>query len=507
MPEKILGLDIGAETIKAVQVTAGLKEYDILSARVINVQEYGSTDAALRTLLEDEMYRNNICITSLPVKHFSFRNVTLPFKDRKKIGQTIAFELEPLLPYPLDEATIDYVIIKQQEQSNILAAVIEKSYVSNLFHILKDCQIEATVIDIDPVPVALKLLNSGRAKGCGVLLDVGARDTSSVVFNDGKIVHIRHYEFGGENTTNSIAEILGIRPAEAEKRKRLDRTLTQNSEIARRYRKFLGEINNTLQFLKLRGDTESDISTIFLTGGGAIDQVLQKEIEDFFSITVEPVDIAELENVRFSGASREDWSPMTMSHALALALRQTKKRDGFNYATGEFGAVGKYEKYKKEAVTVAVVVFAALLLFGVDIFIDYHHDRTYLDQIKNQIHTVFKEVAPEVTRIVDPVHQLKGKIADVRKSSQGLGAAGTSVLDTLNAISRLVPKTTDFLITSFTFDGKTVEIKAETDNFNTVDTIKTAFSKSTVFKNVKISSANLIKKGTRVGFDLRMEPG
>ena len=71
-------------------------------------------------------------------------------------------------------------------------------------------------------------------------------------------------------------------------------------------------------------------------------------------------------------------------------------------------------------------------------------------------------------------------------------------------ISRLVPKSIDFLITSFTFDGETVKIKGETDNFNSVDNIKNSLRKSNYFKNVAISSASLIKNGSRVGVDLRM---
>ena len=78
-------------------------------------------------------------------------------------------------------------------------------------------------------------------------------------------------------------------------------------------------------------------------------------------------------------------------------------------------------------------------------------------------------------------------------------------LDILKDISEAVSGNTNFLITSFAFDGDTVKIKAETDNFNSVDGIKSELDKSSRFRDTTISSANLIKKGTRVGFDLRME--
>ena len=100
---------------------------------------------------------------------------------------------------------------------------------------------------------------------------------------------------------------------------------------------------------------------------------------------------------------------------------------------------------------------------------------------------------------------MKVKIAELRKSSTGLNGANVTTLHILKDISRLVPKSTDFLITRFTFDGKSIEIKGETDNFNTVDNIKTDLGKSNYFKNVATSSASRIKKGSRVGFNLKME--
>ena len=102
---------------------------------------------------------------------------------------------------------------------------------------------------------------------------------------------------------------------------------------------------------------------------------------------------------------------------------------------------------------------------------------------------------------------MKVKIAEAKKSSIAPDrvGSGSTILDILKDMARLVPGPTDVLVKNFTFDGNTIEIKGETDNFNTVDSIKSYLGKSDYFKNVKISSASLIKKGSRVGFNLKME--
>ena len=507
MPEKILGLDIGEQTLKAVLVAVGFKGYEILDMRLIDIREFESTENALKTLLENDIYKNNVCIISLPVNNFSFRNIRLPFKDKKKITQTIPYEIEPLLPYPVDDLLIDYVITSQSDQSDIIAAAILKSNLRDLSQILNECQIEATVIDIDSVPVALKLLNSSIPTGCGLLLDVGTRNTSCIIFNEGKISHLRHYAFGGEEVTNAIAEKTEIRFDEAERRKKAFKSSESNEAIHGIYQKFLGEIKNTLQFITLKGELKSEISKIFLTGGGAIDPLLGQELENLFSVSVETVDISETEDIRFQGETREPWHPMIMNNVLAMATRETRKAGGFNYAVGEFGPKKKYDKFKKDFKWIGVTILVILFLFGINFYTDYHYNRAHVKQLKHETRNIFKKTFPEVTRIVDPVQQMKVRITEAKKSSTTSSkiGSGSTVLNILKDMSRLVPPSIDFIVRNFTFDGDTVEIKGETDNFNTVDNIKSCLGKSIYLANVKISSASLMKKGKRVGFNLKME--
>lgn len=507
MPEKILGLDIGTESIKAVQVMAGIRGYEVARTALVDIDKEGGAEEALKKLFESSIFTDSICITALPAKGFFFRNIRLPFKDKKKISQTIAYELEPLIPCPADDVLIDYVITDQTDQTDIFSAAVAKSAAGDLIKYLKKCNVEASIMDIDAVPVVSRLLTSYTDTGCGLLLDIGDRDTTGVIFDKSGILHIRRFPFGGEKITKAIAKVLKIEFSKAEKKKRTGDTGEAGEEISAMCGRFFSEVKNTLQSLSLKGHLKEDPAKFFLTGGGALYPPLQKKMETFFSLPIEMVDISAADNIVMEKEAGKDWNPMLMNQALALAIRETKKGSGFNFARGEFGPKRKYEKFRKDFRWAAAIVFIILCAFGIDLYIDYHYDRAHLNRLKHEITTVFKKTCPEVTRIVDPVQQLKVRIAEARNSSSGLNGDGSGIrtLDIIKDISRLVPKSTDFLITSFTFDGAAVKIKGETDNFNTVDNIKNSLGKSNYFKNVTISSATLIKKGTRVGVDLRME--
>ncbi len=505
MPEKILGLDIGRSSIKAVLATVSLRGYELTGMSLVDIDEAGGVEGSLKKLFENDAFRNSVCVTSLPSKSFSFRNIKLPFKDRKKIDKTIAYELEPLIPYSAEDVLIDYTVLDQRDQSGIFAAAIPESTVGNLIRLLDECHVEASAINIDAVPAVSKLI-AGGVKGCGLLLDIGYRDTSGVLFREGGIFHIRHFPFGGASITEALAEAAGIEFSEAEEKKRSGDTGETGEKISAVCREFFSEVKNTLEFLRLKGEIEEAPAEIFLTGGGALYRPLTGEMEAFFSLPVEPVDSSAAEDISIKEGVAEGLNSMLMNQAIALATGEVKKGAGFNFARGRFRPKRVYEKFRKDFRWVAALVLIILCVLGVDLYMDYHYDRTRLNRVNQEIAAVFKKTCPEVTKIVDPVQQLKVKIAGERRSSAGLNGNGFGIktLDILKDISRLIPESTEFLITSFTFDGETVKINGETDNFNSVDGIKNSLGKSDWFKDVTISSASLIKKGSRVGFDLRM---
>jgi Tfp pilus assembly PilM family ATPase len=52
MPEKILGLDIGRNSIKAVQVMAGIRGYEVARIALVDIDDEGGTEEALKKLFK-----------------------------------------------------------------------------------------------------------------------------------------------------------------------------------------------------------------------------------------------------------------------------------------------------------------------------------------------------------------------------------------------------------------------------------------------------------------------
>jgi type IV pilus assembly protein PilM len=269
MAKHILGLDIGKSSVKAVLIEAGLRgSARIVAWEKIDVVGTGGTREALRRLQEVPVLTVPACQTTLAAGGFSFRNLKLPFKDRKKIGQTLPFELESQIPHALEDVLIDFTVLSQADGSELFAAVIKKTDVEDRIALLGEYGFDSEVIDIDAVPIAARLMADAAADSTGLLLDVGAAGTTGIFFRAGKILQIRAFPFGGNDITTALSGALQIPFNEAEARKKRGDTGPAEQEITAACEKFFVSLKNTMSSLRISGVSVEDVATVYLTGGG-----------------------------------------------------------------------------------------------------------------------------------------------------------------------------------------------------------------------------------------------
>ncbi|GAB4542073.1 MAG: hypothetical protein Fur0020_11550 [Thermodesulfovibrionia bacterium] len=89
---------------------------------------------------------NNIYL-SLPLDMLSIRELKFPFSDRKKIDETITFELDGLLLGNVSDYVIDHLITQRGEEGcNVLAVCIEKIRLKEMIDIFSRAGLEPMVI-------------------------------------------------------------------------------------------------------------------------------------------------------------------------------------------------------------------------------------------------------------------------------------------------------------------------------------------------------------------------
>jgi Tfp pilus assembly PilM family ATPase len=502
MSERILGLDIGLVTIKAVLLERrGKQGGSILACGTADIEKCGGRQAAIKKLAADLQPNHASCQASLPLSEIMFRQVTLPFRDENKIRKTLPFELEPLLPVAVDEIAVDYL---PSSAGELLVAVTTKKNVREWIELIEGGLGNVPVLDVSSAPLTA-LLPDKIAAGGGMLVDIGSNSTTVNFYENGFIVQIRSLTFGGDQITEALASDLSVSEEEAAQKKISMDWSTAGLQTKAACRRFCRELENTVEFLLINETLQEYPQKIILTGGGSLSTLVQEELKNCLSLPVEMLDLARSRQLHISDGVRNQYEPRIMDGALAVALRPAAGGGSFNFRRGEFkpGTVGgRLQGLLAWAAPVAALIIA---LAAGNQYLDYRLQAQRLDGIKKQISFLFKKDFPEAALMVDPLQQLKTKLADNKKAF-GFYEGGTefTVLDLLKDISGFIGPSLDVLVSSFSYENDVVLIKGEAKNIDAVSAVKNELTRSKYFKEVLIGSTNLARQGGKVDFDLRI---
>ena len=497
MPEKILGLDISEHSITAVQVESGLKGYQILACARVPIGGDGNPDDALAGLFDQMDLDSDTCIASLPGEHALVRNLQMPFREKKKIRQALPFEIETLVPLPIDNLLVDFSLVDQSDRNEILAVSVEKTFVSEYLEQLRPHGIDPDFLDIRCVPVVSWLLGREGVPENGLFLDIGDKRATMVLYVGRRITLIRTFAFDGKPIAGSISNTTNGNGADVD----------ASEQIESCFRSLCKMIQNTTHAFVSRDNRPVRPERIFFTGMGALYPETGTFLNRFLDIPAEQIDMKRDTRVRMDANISRVWNPALMDNALALALRDAKRGQGFNFRKDEFEVKRQYLGLKKEIRRAAVFLVLIICFVAVDLGVDHYFLKKRYRMLDKNIKDAFSQVFPDVKRIVDPIQQMKVKINELKKtttSRPGLNPKN-KVIDLLKDISERVPQSMDVHLTRMVIDPETVRISGDTDTFNTVDSIKSGLEPSLYFSSVTISSANLDRTGKRIQFEMKLQ--
>jgi general secretion pathway protein L len=499
MPGKVLGIDINSDSVTAVQVQGELRGYYITGcARVmIDEAEAGGLDGALTALSEQADLEADTYISSIPAEQVSYRNLRMPFKDMKKIRQTIAFSIEETVPFPVEDLVVDFTVVDQSDQSEILAASVRRGYISEYLTHLQGHGIDPDILDIRCVPLVSWMLGKAGTPDNGLVLEIGLKKSTMVLYLKRRISLIR---------TLTFSDRLTAQPVSNEQSRNHEKT--QNAEGIQSCCSFLCTgIQNTLHAFGSQNNITVRPEKVFITGSGSLYPNIEGLVEGFLDIPVERINLMRDTGVHMDEGIARFWNPAIMDSALALALRDDRGGLGFNFRKGEFEIRKKRLMLMKEIRRAAAFLIAILFLLAADLGADYYFLKRRYRMLDGQITEIFRQTLPNVKRIVDPVQQMMAEIDEIKKSAISLPGitGGRGVLDLFRDISLRSSGSHDLRMTRMVVDPEVVRIEGETDTFNTVDIVKKGLEQSEYFSAVTISSANLDRSGKRVRFEIRLQ--
>jgi len=417
-------------------------------------------------------------VVSISADHFSYRILQVPFKDAKKIRMVLPFELEPTVPYPIDDLVIDFIDLQsagQSDHSEIIAVAVPRTELSPYIESLAEFKIDPEMVTVGGLPSAMCLASQADPGEDRLVLEIGKISSSLFIVSGGRLQLIR--SFPTPVAAENRAAMLGAF---------VQRTLAAYDELCQ---------------------TEFQPPDILVTGSGLNGADLDSDVSKVLDIPVNRLNFADHLNIQIDSENTKPWNPALMDNALALALMAIEGIKGLNFHKGQFAAKKLFIKHKKNWIKTGILATAVLaLLFSSAIMENYTLNRK-LDHIDQQITDVFKATFPQVKRIVDPHREMQINLQEAKKSAVTRSTAGPHIrsIDILNSISQSIPDSIKVDVTRMVISPETVIISGTTDDFESPNDIKGKLEQVEFFEKVTISSTNLDRSGNEVRFVLKVE--
>ena len=557
--QKILGLDIGTYSIKAVILWSDYKNYrvhQLLEQKIEykeGVSEKAAQTAAIDTLIQQNQLEFDVVYAALDSRNVSIRKVDFENIRKRDIPGFLENELESSSPFAIEDSILDYQIIEfTKSRSSVLAVLCKKEVIKNILDIIEQEHLRVKVLDVDNLTY-LNMVSylvkdshphldennvdeidtSKQSSSCSLIINIGHSKTTLTFMADKKVLFTRIISIAGDYFNQVLkqqfeldyreAEILKcfvgsilMEPSEGEDSKR---NLVA-SVLSQAISELSGEILRTIQSFLAKENIK--IKSLYLTGGSSKIKGIQKYFESSLRIPVSSISLKKenfiFEDDEFSDNANEA-SMAIYSQSLAISMRGLQVigvTSKINLRKGEFAQVSNYDKLIRQiflySTTTAIVLLCLLLSYFFRSFMYNKEIDTLKNQFRKDVISMFSG-EPYNLRIIsskkdwdfrsygdESLVMLNQSMKDKKSLLESYSSVEPSLpLKIINQVSQAVPKEIYFEVSEFRVQDNQLYIEAETNNPDNITKIIEKLSKVKSLSQVtKKSQSNKVGSDKKI---------
>jgi general secretion pathway protein L len=503
-----VGLDIGQTGLKAVRFRRRLSGRETIDyfqhpmpfVRPEDLEPARRVQSLRGFLWKNGLYATDRLVTAIPCQDLFVRTLSFPFKDSMKLAQVVPFEVENLVPMPLEDLAIGSVILppgqtadgitRLSKSSEVLITAAPKDKVAEHLRFLAQADIEPSAINVDAMAL-FSVTQYLREEGSHVpqdlaIIDVGASKTTLCLIHEGRPVVLRTILWGGNHLTHALAVRHACSFAEAERRKRT--MAVQQVEVW--LEPLLKELRVTLHAYE--GSERGRLTHCWVSGGGS-------KLGEIGGYVARQLGLYPVGPRQGFGTN----SPRAFSIAFGLAIHPKIVRPRWRFTPSPNGLAldlkGITDAASPKSDTSTQdrrLAIGATLILGVLALADFSVHLMLKDQrvahlkaaLQHQYETMFAASAAPG----DELDQARYRLGLVDKALSIVDSSQGKVLATLSAFVKQMPMGTSVKVRELAVDGGLILIEAETTSFDAVEKIKQTFASNPHFQEVSVTE-------TRVG--------
>jgi type IV pilus assembly protein PilM len=345
--KNLVGVDIGASSIKVVQLKEARKSLQIvrwgyaqLPPQTIidgHVMNSGAVTEALARIFHDSKIQQRDVAIGVYGQSVIVRNITVPMMTPGELDEQIHWEAEQHIPFDIKLMSVDYAVLRRRPeagQMDLLLVAAKKDEISDYASILREAKLKPVVVDMNVFTIQniFEQQHGLPAEGTIALLNVGAAVSTLNIVSKGVSTFRREITNAGNAITEEIRKALGCSYEQAEAYKHgggptqmVPQEVTQI--VSQACQGLAGEIQPSLDF-HLATSGEQDIARIYISGGSAYLAPLVQAIERRAHVPVQIFDpTASLAvDTKIAGEPQLRAMAAQMVVAIGLSLRCEKER-------------------------------------------------------------------------------------------------------------------------------------------------------------------------------------
>lgn len=278
--KRLLGVDLGSASIKAVEVTQNAESLTLTGYAQEDVAPDADRGEALKRLVQRGGFKTARSCTSVSGRSAIIRYVTMLRMGDEDLKNAIRFEADKYIPFEIDEVVLDCQRLEDEAEAKeremkILLVAVKRNLISDQVKLLKDAGLAPSIIDHDSFALGnafefqFQSANPKDPARTYALIDVGAVKTSVNILVGKTSAFTREIYIAGNDFTDAIAKRLGLDPPEAERVKREPGQQVQ--EILEAVTPTFDDLGSEvhLSFDYFQNQFDKTIDEVYISGGGA----------------------------------------------------------------------------------------------------------------------------------------------------------------------------------------------------------------------------------------------
>ena len=295
-------IDIGSYALKAAQIKkTGDKSFKILDTKLQKLPRDTITDgvikdesllaAEIKNILDQFKKKTDYIITAVPSNELLIRNIEMPKMDKKEIKESLKWEADEQIPYPVENAAIDFFMVEEGEGTvKYLISAVKKNIIDNFLAPFERNNLKVSVVNTQPMALISLLDYQNQCDQIIAIIDIGFSATQITIANRNDVFLSRTIDTGGNQFTTTLMEIQGNEYQAAEARKfeeglnadktekesqqelmetiQLDMVLGEDNRLNELASTLSAELTRSFDYFNMKNRGE-EIAKVFITGGGS----------------------------------------------------------------------------------------------------------------------------------------------------------------------------------------------------------------------------------------------